>query len=157
MIVSLYYQFRYRRSTYSGTLQEFVSDPDHVANVLKFYDVWWNLVRSTDSTLVLRYEDLHSEPERSLREALDFIGVSGVSDEVVSEAVEFARFDNMRQYEQDGVFQSARLRPGSSDEAASFKTRRGEIGSHRDELPERIVRELDRAVADSRATAFGYH
>ena len=123
VIVSYYYELRYRRPTVVGTLDEFVSDPKNVANLLKFYEVWSTRVGCPDATLVLRYEDLHAEPERSLRDVLDFIGVTDISDDVVAEAVEFARFDNMRQYEKDGVFQTAKLRPGLPGEAASFKTR----------------------------------
>ena len=97
------------------------------------------------AVLVVRYEDLHDRPEAELRRVLEFVGVAEVADAVVAEAVAFASFDNMRRLEEADAFGSDRLRPGRVGDHDSYKTRRGVVGGHRDELtPDQIAR-LDAA------------
>jgi hypothetical protein len=51
---------------------------------------------------------------------------------------------------------SEKLRPVRAGDPGSYKTRRGTVGGHRDELtPDQIAR-LDRLVAASQAGRFGY-
>jgi hypothetical protein len=75
---------------------------------------------------------------------------------VVDEAVAFASFDNMRRLEETGATGSARLRPGRQGDHDTYKTRRGKVGGHADELsPDQIAR-LDRAMSASGVDRFGY-
>lgn len=157
VIVSLYFQKRDRRSAFAGTIDDFLDEPvGGFASLLAFYDAWADSAHVPASTLVVRYEDLHARPEHELRRMLDFIGVHGVGAAVISEAVAFASFDNMRRMEETGVSGSQRLRPGRLGDHDTYKTRRGRVGGHRDELtPDQIAR-LDAEMTASRVDRFGY-
>ena len=50
---------------------------------------------STDR-LIVRYEEMHSEPVAVLRGIFDFAGVKDISNESIAAAIEFGQFDNMR-------------------------------------------------------------
>jgi hypothetical protein len=157
VIVSLYHQMHDRREAYDGTIDEFIDAPvGGFASLLAFYDAWADNLDVPAATLVVRYEDLHARPGPELRRMLEFIGVAGVDDAVIDEAVVFGSFDNMRRLEETGAIGSARLRPGRPGDHDTYKTRRGRVGGHTDELtPDQIAR-LDRAMAASGVDRFGY-
>jgi hypothetical protein len=157
VIVSLYFQKRDRRGAYEGTLEAFLDEPvGGFDSLLAFYDAWADSLDVPAGVLVVRYEDLHERPAAELRRMLSFVGVEGVADDVVDEAVAYASFDNMRRMEVTGTTGSARLAPGRPGDENSYKTRRGVVGGYRDELsPERIAR-LDAQMAGSGVDRFGY-
>ena len=104
----------------------------------------------------MRYEDLHARPEDELARILEFVGVDGVGRRTVADAVEFGSFDHMRQLEEAAAFGSEKLRPGTAGDLDTYKTRRGVVGGHRDELTADQIARLDRMLAASRASRFGY-
>jgi hypothetical protein len=157
VIVSLYHQRRGRHGGYGGTLAEFLDERvGGIESLLRFYDAWAAEVDGPRPPLVVRYEDLHVRPEAELRRILDFVGLTDVAEAVVAEAVEFASFDHMRQLEETGAFASEKLRPGRPGDPTTYKTRRGEVGSHGDELTAEQIARLDRMIAASCAGRFGY-
>lgn len=157
VIVSLYFQKRERRGEYDGTLVEFLAERNGgFESLLAFYDAWAASVDVPEALLVVRYEDLHARTHAELRRVLEFIGLPDVADRVVAEAVEFASFDGMRRMEETDALGSEKLRPVRAGDLNTYKTRRGKVGGHRDELgPDHIAR-LDRLMAASRAGSFGY-
>ncbi|MGH9120051.1 MAG: sulfotransferase domain-containing protein [Acidimicrobiales bacterium] len=158
VIVSLYFQKRDRRGAYDGSIAEFLDEPEGgFSSLLAFYDAWADSVDVPAAVLVVRYEDLHARTGDELRRMLDFIGVTGVADGVVNEAVAFASFDNMRRMEEAGALGSERLRPGRPGDFDTYKTRRGRVGGYRDELTADQVARLDATMAASRVDRLGYH
>jgi hypothetical protein len=157
VIVSLYFQKRERRRAYAGSLDEFLADRvGGFESLLAFYDAWVEHLDVPAAVLVVRYEDLRARTEAELRRVLDFIGVTDVPDGVVAEAVAFASFENMRRMEEADALGSARLRPGRVGEPNTYKTRRGVVGGHRDELTADQIARLDRRMATSKVDRFGY-
>ena len=157
VVVSLYYQKRFRRSAYEGTLADFVDEPvGGFDAVLRFYDAWAAQLDVPADLLLVRYEDLHADPAAELRRMLDFVGLPDVPEEVVADAVSYASFDSMRQLEERDAFASDKLRPAVAGEPGSYKTRRGRVGGFRDELDAAAVARLDAKMAASSAHAYGY-
>lgn len=158
VIVSLYHQRRGRRGGYRGSLDDFVDEwQGGFASLLRFYEVWADEAEATADVLVVRYEDLHARPVDELVRVLGAIGVDGVEPAVLADAISFASFDHMHALEESGAFASEKLRPGRRDVVDRYKTRRGKVGGHRDELSPDQVARLDRIVADSAGAArFGY-
>jgi Sulfotransferase domain len=154
VIVSLYHQMGGRRGVEVGTLGEFVERPaGGFASLLAFYDAWAGALDVPAAVLVVRYEDLHSDPAGELRRVLAFLGVRDVDAATVDEAVDHGSFANMRRLEEAGASASARLRPVGD----AYKTRRGAVGGHRDELAPAQVARLDaRMAASPGAARFGY-
>lgn len=141
LVVSAFFQASRRQKAYDGDLRSFVYHPaGSLASMLRFYNDWADQRDVPSGLLLLRYEDLHQDPVRELRRVLDFVGVTGVSEETLSSAVEDGRFENMRRLEQRGELDSAKLRPADRDDPESFKTRRGKVGGFVDYLEDREIR-----------------
>jgi hypothetical protein len=157
VIVSLYHQMRDRRRVYDGTVSAFVREPvGGFDSLLRFYDAWAGALDELDDVLVVRYEDLHLDAGAELRRVLSFVGLEDVDDGLVDDAVRYGSFEHMRQLEEDDELGSDKLRPVRKGDADSYKTRRGEVGGHRQELTPDDIGFLDAAMAASRAGRFGY-
>ncbi|HZM29006.1 MAG TPA: sulfotransferase domain-containing protein [Acidimicrobiales bacterium] len=154
VIVSLYHQMGGRRGEDVGSLGEFVGRPaGGFASLLAFYDAWAGALDVPAAVLLVRYEDLHADPGAQLRRVLAFVGVRDVDAVTVGEAVEYGSFANMRRLEDAGASASSRLRPVGD----AYKTRRGTVGGHREELEPEEVAHLDTLMAASPGAArFGY-
>jgi hypothetical protein len=157
VIVSLYHQMRDRRGAYDGALPAFVREPvGGFDSLLRFYDAWAGALDDLDEVLLVRYEDLHADPGAELRRVLAFIGMVGVDDAVIDDAVRYGSFDHMRQLEEGDLLGSEKLRPVRPGDLDTYKTRRGVVGGHRLELSPDDIAFLDDAMADSRVGRFGY-
>ncbi|MEZ4251339.1 MAG: sulfotransferase domain-containing protein [Polyangiales bacterium] len=62
--------------------------------------------------MMLRYEDIHADPHGKLRQLVDFVGVEGVTDQLIADSVEHNRIESLRKREAAGQYQTSRLRPG---------------------------------------------
>jgi hypothetical protein len=129
-VISCYFEATRRKRVYSGSLSDFLRDPHYgVEKIVRFYELWDAARSVPEQLLVLSYEDLHADPAKLLRETLAFLGESELPDPIVSDAIEYGRFDNMRKLEQaGGLGEGTRLRPGDARDASSFKTRQGKVG-----------------------------
>jgi len=157
VIVSLFFQQKKRTDGFAGDLGEFVQqDRGGFESIIQYYNVW---IRNRDvprKFLIVRYEDLHADAQGQLRSTLEFIGVNGVSEATIKRAVDYASFDRMRKMELDDHFGSDKLRPGDRSDHESFKTRKGRVGGHVDDLPPEQIRELDLRIARDLNPEFGY-
>lgn len=135
VVTSCYFQASKRRRLFQGSLSEFVRDPHYgIRKILTWYRIWEQNRSAPKEFEVLRYEDLRAEPEKGLRAALEFIGVTDLDDDTVRGAVEYARFENMRKLEQQQAFKSGILRPGRGGGEDSLKTRKGKVGGYVDHM-----------------------
>lgn len=140
-LVSIYFQASQRKydeepeRRFGGTLHEYLHQPvGSVDTFLRYYTVWAEQRHVPRDFLLMRYEDIYVDPAKELRRALDFIGVSGVSDRVIADAVAFASFDNMHRMEAENKIVSGKLRAKDFSNPESFKTRRGLVGGYVDYL-----------------------
>jgi hypothetical protein len=149
VVVSCYFQASRRRDEYHGDLSSFLRDPRHgIRKVLVWSRIWSESSRIPRAFRVVRYEDLHAAPEKTLREVLEFLGIQDVPDPTIRAAIEFARFDNMRRLEAAGRFQAGKLRPRRADDPESYKTRKGKVGGHADYLGPEDLAYADRVLAE---------
>ena len=160
VIVSLYHHraswHRDSDDAYGGTLGEFLGESSgSFDSLLRFYEIWSENREVPAAFLLVRYEDLHTDPARELRRVLDFVGAGGVSDEIIEEAVKFAAFRNMQRLEDEGSLKTKALRVRDAKDPNARRVRRGRVGGHTDELSPELVAELDRRLAES-GGPFGY-
>ncbi len=140
------------------SLQEFVRDREAgLDRALKFLCRWNKALPKCQQALVVRYEDLRADPHCHLRRVLEFFGAAPTDDEI-SDAVDFAAFNNMRRLEEQGSVRASgqRLVPGRRGDTNSYKVRRAVVGGYRDEFDEATCRDFELRVADVLGTAFGY-
>ena len=82
--------------------------------------------------ITIRFEDLKADPMTHARRFCEFVGID--RDDAITRAVAFASFDQMREREQR-LGMDYRTWPKDKP-----FVRRGEVGSHKDEMPPRSSR-----------------
>jgi hypothetical protein len=147
LVVSAYFQVTRRERAYDGDIRSFVyARAGSLETMIRFYNIWAENREIPAGFLLVRYEDLHADPHGELRRVLDFSGLAAASDDAVRQAVEYARFDNMRKLESADALDSARLRPKDEADPESFKTRRGVVGGYVDYLEPAEIRHIEERV-----------
>lgn len=85
---------------FKGSISEFIRhDKGSLQSMILWLNLWAEQFYKLNSFLLVRYEDLHLNPQGTLRKVLDFLGYSEISDEIVKSAVNFADFENMKKME----------------------------------------------------------
>ena len=134
VVVSMYFEASRRSALFRGELGEFIRQPvGGIDAILAYYNAWAESAHVPRRFALVRYEDLHHRPAEVLAGVLDTMQLT-VSDAAIDAAVRFSQFDNMRRLEVGDAFRSARLAPGRSGDAESFKTRKGKVGGYRQYL-----------------------
>jgi hypothetical protein len=151
ILVSAYHHARFRNLTFAGTLSEFVRDPrTGISKIMAALSRWHGNRSLASSFDVVSYEGMHRTPEQILRSTLLRAGVSHIDDALVSETVEFCRFEKMQEYERTDYFMTGRLSNPSNDPRAN-KVRVGRVGGYRDHLSaadEAFIEDHVRSVGD---------
>jgi hypothetical protein len=155
VLVSFYLHLSRRSDLYRGSLSEFVRD-DHygIRKIIAFYNAWHANLDVPRETLVLRYEQMHADPEGNLRATLAFIGTRDIPDATIKKAVEFASFGNMKKLEGTQYFSNKKLRPGNAADAESWKVRRGVVGGYTEYLNAEDRRYVEDALRENPCPLF---
>lgn len=155
VLVSYYYYQRFQLNTFNGALHEFIEADRTVENledhgsrcglspILAYKNAWIRNERCLDSLLLMSYEDIHADPCGQLKRLFEFVGLE-VAEHMIERAVANASFANMRQIEASGQLDWHAL-PGG-DDSRGYKTRRGTVGSYRDELTEKDIALIDAQI-----------
>ena len=101
---------------------------------------------------MVTYEELCADTAKAFGRVARFLD-PGWTDAEVARAVAFGDFGAMQAREQQGFFNSERLRPAGSGAAEGWKVRRGKIGGYRDYLSAVEIAAVDRMLAAPAAGA----
>jgi hypothetical protein len=156
-IVSLYFQMTKRWRVTQKSLSEFLWQPrGSFESMIRYYNIWAENRDVPRNLLLLRYEDLHQDRRGCLRRMLDFIGIHGVADGVVDEAICENSIDKLRERELAGTYSTHRLRPGRAGDPDSFKARRGKVGGYVDYLSESEIARTTEIIEQRLDPWYGY-
>ena len=145
-----------RSASFEGTISEFINQKHGgFDTIIRYYNIWAKNRHVPKGLLLVRYEDMHANPQKELRRVIGFLGLSAISDEVLEQAVAFASFDNMRNMEKNGSFSSGMLNPVNLSDKESFKTRKGKIGGYYDYLDDEEIARLNQKMS-ALSNFFGY-
>jgi len=136
---------------------DFVLDKDAgLPRIIDYFNGWARAIPELQDVLVVRYEDMRTEPAAVLARILEFTGTA-VTPEQVQEAVDFAAYDNMKKMEQEQFFKGsgARVKPGDKDNPQSFKVRKAKVGGYRDYFTDEQCEQLDQMI-EQLDPLFGY-
>lgn len=170
--VSQYFQWRYRMLPRKKALNsypphgtevdifDFVCNPDcGIPRIVEAFNVWARSVPELgDDVLVVRYEDLRSDPAEVLRQVVTFTGTTPDPAHIEA-AKDYAAYENMKKREakNEGMRASGqRVKPGDESNPDSFKVRRGKVGGYRDYFTPEQLRVVDGMVEDVLDPVFGY-
>lgn len=149
VLVSSFHHARFRLGFFDGSLSDFIRDPrfgiEKVATVYRRWHANRHLASVFD---VVSYEGMHACPEGVLRKTIAFMGLAP-DETIISEAVIFGRFENMRQYESANFFNSQRLRKRRADDRIEGdKVREGKTDSYKSHLTQEDNAYVDRRLAE---------
>ena len=149
-IVSTYFQLTKRKDTeYGGTLKEFIRDPEFgTRKILTFYKQWYEARDVPTELLLMKYEDIHRDPEEALRTTLEFLRVRDLDEGLLKESAEYGDFSNMRELERRQFYKGGILKPGDEADEESYKTRKGVAGGYTEYMDEADVRFVDELYAE---------
>lgn len=167
--VSQFFQWKYRMkpgkkklNAYpvhgpAPSLFEFVMQSAHgLPGIIGFLNDWEREIPRMKAILVVRYEDMRSDPENMLQRMLDFIETPS-SARQIGEAVAFASYQNMKQLETKKRFRwNTRLLPADRNNPDSYKVRRAKVGGYRDYFDDREVAAIDAFVRARLTPFYGY-
>jgi len=147
-IVSNYFQVTRRDHWFEGDLAEYLRWPrGSLDSMLRYYEVWARHRDTPAALLLLRYEDLRRDTTAGLRRIADFLGLRGVTDATLTQAVDAASFESMQQREAARIADGSPLAPRQTDDPESFKVRKGKVGGYRDYFTSGQIAWLDARVA----------
>ena len=126
-------------------------------HIIDFMNAWASELEKIDDLLVVRYEDLRSNPEAQMARVVDFLGMTP-RDDYLADMAEFASVENLRKKEQENYFwrSGSRVQAKDVNDPNTYKVRKAKVGGYRDYFDDDQVAELS-AMVDSRLLpVFGY-
>jgi len=124
-------------------------------HLIGFLNGWESKLADHPRATTIRYEDLRSEPVKTLGRVVEML-VDDFSDAEIEEAVRYGSFDNLKQLEEKGHFKQGGLTLRNAADPESFKVRRAKVGGYVDYFTPEQVAELDEIVAKQLSPRFGY-
>ena len=167
--VSQFFQWKYRMKRRKKALNWYpphnadVSLFDFVMNedaglpcIIRFFNIWAQELPRTEDSIVVRYEDMRTDPAAALHRIFDFMGTPGTEAEI-QDAVDFAAFENMKKLEEKNAFRSsgARLVPGKKGDPNTYKVRRAKVGGYRDYFDDAQLAQIEELVETTMTPLFG--
>jgi Sulfotransferase domain len=138
------------------SVADFVMSPHWgVPAVIAYLNFWHQFLADCPDTLMVRYEELRTDPKAQFERVAWFLGEAFRSD-VVAEAIESSSLERLREQERRGDFKSPIMRMSNPSDPNSSKVRRGKLGGYVDYLDTAQVTTIERLIADGLDPAFGY-
>ncbi len=168
--VSQFFQWQYRMKPNKKLLNrypeegrdvsvfDFVMDPDAgLPKIIAFMNLWAREAPKLKGFMLVRYEDLRSNPAGTMEALLEFLDTPATKDQI-AEAVEFGSYENMKKMEQKQVFwlSGGRMVPKDRDNPNTYKVRRAKVGGYRDYFDDSQVEQIDALVDNTLSPYFGY-
>jgi len=119
-----------------------------IPRTVDFLNAWAPELEKTRSSLLVRYEDMRTEPARILGDILSFMQIHA-SPEEIDQVVNQTSFENMKKLEQNQSIksESRRLMIKDQNNPDAFKVRRGKVGGYLDYFSDRELQDIDRLIA----------
>lgn len=152
--VSMYFHRTNRDLDLDVPIFEFANGQDGgLRTTIAFMNIWADALAEIPESVVISYEAMHAEPEKTLADALRFLGQEPDMDSVKA-ALERSRFDRLQSMEKKGEFDSGRLTAANADDKDSYKVRRGKVGGYTDYFDEAEQATLNDVVTKQLSSYF---
>lgn len=141
VLVSSYFHATRQKHRFSGDIDAFLNDPAQGVAGLTDYLNGWAAGLKRNSHIVLSYEKLSQDPISETARVLTFLGLE-VKPNLLADAVEAARFQNMQKLE------LSKGLPGHNydrSDGESLRMRRGQVGGFVDYLTPAQIAQIDAA------------
>lgn len=147
VIVSSYFHVLKRIKIYNKDISNFIKSKEYGAKkIVSFFNIWYKNRKVPDDFLLVKYEDLHSNPNKILIEVLQFLGIEKIENDIIEKSVKFASFNNMKEMEKENFFESKKLKPTDINDNETYKIRKGIIGGYSSYLDDRDLKYIDGVI-----------
>ncbi len=170
--VSWYHQFTKRQSRakqelinhsiahpidrHTVQMWEFVRNSDiGLPFLIEYQNTWSRNIQALEQGLLVKYEELRSEPVPTLMKIVQLMG-ENFSEREIREAVEWGSFDNLQKMETSGTFSQGGMKLVNANDPSTFKVRRGKVGGYREDFEPAQVAELEALVRDNICAELAY-
>jgi hypothetical protein len=134
VLVSAYFHCRYRERSFDGTISEYIRNPFvGIVKLLTALNRWQRTLHLAKNFTVISYEEMRADPVAALDKTMRFLGLQSLDLNLLLEAVEFTRIENLQKLEQSNFFRSVEMQNKSNDPRAR-KVREGKVGGFREHL-----------------------
>ena len=123
--------------------------------LIDYQNTWARNIEALPHGLLVRYEDLRSDPVPTLARILEHVGES-FSEEEIRAAVEWGSFDNLQKLETSGTFRQGGMKLVNRNDPSTYKVRRGKVGGYREDFAPDQVQDLEALVRDRILPELGY-
>jgi len=138
------------------SLWDFALHPEMgVPGIVDYYNSWAPHLSQPEASLLVRYEDLRTDPHVALRRVAEFLDLPSDTASI-GDAVDFASFDNLRELEKIGYFENDALKPRSRWRGGEPKVGRGKIAGYCDHFRDDQVEQLEALVREKLARLYRY-
>lgn len=170
VVVSQFFQWKYRmrpdKMAMNGyppagsdvSMYDFVLDPNcGLPRIIDFLNLWASEMPNIKQLLLVRYEDMRSDPEHQLERIVGFLDMQPDA-EKLKDSVQFSAVENLRKMEKENYFwrSGSRVKARDPGNPHSYKVRRAKVGGYRDYFDEQQVARIDALVDTRLADVFGY-
>jgi hypothetical protein len=119
----------------SQTIGEMLRDPVFgIGLIIETMNQWLHEFGDRPDYTLLRYEDLHADPDKEFHRILAAVGVNEPERQAFDAALQFAQFGNMKKMEASRQYDRQLLQPGDISDPESYKVRRGKVGGFAEHL-----------------------
>lgn len=132
---------------FQGDISEFIRSRGYgIKKLIAFYNVWYENRHIPQDFLLVKYEDLHNNTLESIKQVLDFIGIKDIEEELITKAISFGSFDNMKKMEYNQSLKASIMQAGQQNDNESYKVRKGKIDGYKDYLNQTDIDYIDRVI-----------
>lgn len=83
------------------------------------------------------------------------MGAKDIREEVIENAVNFGKFDNLKKMEGKKEFSETIMQPGDEKDSESYKVRKGKVGGYVDYLSQEDIDYMDKVIAEMGCPFYG--
>jgi hypothetical protein len=123
--------------------------------LIEYQNNWARNIQQLDRGLLVKYEQLRSEPVPTLLKITQLMGAE-FSEEEICQAVEWGSFENLQKLETSGTFSQGGMKLVNANDPSTFKVRRGKVGGYREDFEPDQVAELEALVRDNICPELAY-
>ena len=159
VVVSHFFERTKRSSThsYDQPISKFIrEDVGGFRTIIEYYNTWIHNKDVPSAFLLVRYEDLQTQPVKELHRVATFLDLKDVKEDDLKQAVDDSTFNKMRSLEMKQAVKSDCLLPVDVKDFSSYKTREGKVGGYKKHLSEQDVRWLNQVMEEHLEVDLGY-
>lgn len=153
--VSMYYQLTTREDAdddgfYQGTFTDLYQDNRYgLEKILAFNQMWLQNIEHVDNSLCITYENMLEDVIVVVQSVLTFMGEINIDTQILIEAIEYSKFENMKKLEKSGKINHSSLKKSLDNNynaSNATKVRKGGSGGYKNYLTDHDIKYTEEMI-----------